>query len=210
MNDMRINFLFFPRSPVWCMIDLYGNCTSIEMVDMRRSLNNFVERDPETVSEDSQGDGETEDVTDNTDTVENVSNTLNNLTVAEEDEDDLEADNDLEAELMANVPPLRYHRGLPFVSRSLHPTSGLNVRLDRGRRLAWRCEDEYSNGYVFTARPVTPGERTVIQILETENMYIGSLAFGLTSCDPATIDVSSLPEDADMLLDRCEVMETII
>ena len=187
------------------MIDLYGNCTSIEMVDMRRSLNNFVERDLETVSEDSQGDGEAEDVTGNTDTVENVSNTLNNLTVAEEDDDDeedeLEADND-EADMVANVPPLRYHRGLPWVSRSLHLTSGLNVRLDRGRRLAWRLEDEYSNGYVFTARPVTVGERLVIQILETENMYIGSLAFGLTSCDPSTIDVSSLPEDADMLLDR--------
>ena len=183
------------------MIDLYGNCTSIEMVDMRRSLNNFVEREQETVSEDVE-----EDVTGNTDTVENVSNTLNNLTVAEDDEedeeDDLEPDNDLEAELLANVPPLRYHRGLPFVSRSLHQTSGLNVRLDRGRRMAWRCEDEYSNGYVFTGRPIAIGERMVIQIIETENMYIGSLAFGLTSCDPSSIDVSSLPEDADMLLDR--------
>ena len=38
--------------------------------------------------------------------------------------------------------------------------------------------------------------------METENMYIGSLAFGVTSCDPATVAVSSLPEDADMLLDR--------
>ena len=91
----------------------------------------------------------------------------------------------------------------------------------QGRRLAWRHEDEYSNGYVFTAQPVLPGERAVIQVrnrifliffgsfriyfvqvVETENMYIGSLAFGVTSCDPATVAVSSLPEDADMLLDR--------
>ena len=92
----------------------------------------------------------------------------------------------------------------------------------QGRRLAWRHEDEYSNGYVFTAQPVLPGERVVIQVpywiilvfffslvstflvqvVETENMYIGSLAFGVTSCDPATVAVSSLPEDADMLLDR--------
>ena len=41
-----------------------------------------------------------------------------------------------------------------------------------------------------------------MQVVETENMYIGSLAFGVTSCDPATVAVSSLPEDADMLLDR--------
>ena len=34
----------------------------------------------------------------------------------------------------------------------------------QGRRLAWRHEDEYSNGYVFTAQPVLPGERVVIQV----------------------------------------------
>ena len=143
---------------MWCMIDLYGNCTSIEMVDMRRSLNNFAERDQETVSEDSQGDGD--DVTDNTDTVENVSNTLNNLTVEEDDEEE----EDVTDSLVASVPTLHYHRGLPFQPRSLHSTSGVNVRLDRGRRTAWRTEDEYSNGYVFTQRPVTLGERIVIQV----------------------------------------------
>ena len=29
------------RKPLWAMIDLYGNCTSIELVDPRRSMNNF-------------------------------------------------------------------------------------------------------------------------------------------------------------------------
>jgi len=33
---------------------------------------------------------------------------------------------------------------------------------------------------------------------------MGSLAFGLTSCDPALLDTSGLPEDSDMLLDRPE------
>jgi hypothetical protein len=57
---------------------------------------------------------------------------------------------------------------------------------------------------VFTADPLVPGERIVVQILATENMYIGSLAFGLTSCDPAGLDPDRLPEDSDMLLDRSE------
>ena len=70
--------------------------------------------------------------------------------------------------------------------------------------IAWRHEDEYSAGYVFTSSPVSLGERVVVQILATENMYIGSLAFGLTSCDPSTLDCDSLPEDSDMLLDRAE------
>ena len=34
--------------------------------------------------------------------------------------------------------------------------------------------------------------------------YSGSLAFGLTSCDPATLDPADLPEDSDCLLDRPE------
>ena len=29
------------RQPLWCLVDLYGNCTAVELVDMRRSLNNF-------------------------------------------------------------------------------------------------------------------------------------------------------------------------
>lgn len=42
------------------------------------------------------------------------------------------------------------------------------------------------------------------QILETENAYSGSLAFGVTSCDPITIPTSSLPLDSDELLNRPE------
>ncbi len=57
---------------------------------------------------------------------------------------------------------------------------------------------------MFTGEPLVPGERLVVQILATENMYIGSLAFGLTSCDPAGLDPDRLPEDSDMLLDRSE------
>jgi hypothetical protein len=29
------------RQPLWAMIDLYGNCTTLEMIDVRSSLNNF-------------------------------------------------------------------------------------------------------------------------------------------------------------------------
>jgi protein neuralized len=82
--------------------------------------------------------------------------------------------------------------------------SGPNISLNGTGLIAWRHEDEYSNGYVFTGEPLRAGERIVVQILATENMYIGSLAFGLTSCDPAMLDPERLPEDSDMLLDRSE------
>jgi hypothetical protein len=82
--------------------------------------------------------------------------------------------------------------------------AGPNISLNGSGTIGWRHEDEYSNGYVFTADPLVSGERIVVQILATENMYIGSLAFGLTSCDPAGLDPDRLPEDSDMLLDRSE------
>jgi protein neuralized len=57
---------------------------------------------------------------------------------------------------------------------------------------------------VFTARPIQLGEKVVIQVLATEPMYVGALAFGLTSCDPGMIQGADLPDDADLLLDRPE------
>lgn len=35
-------------------------------------------------------------------------------------------------------------------------------------------------------------------------MYLGGLALGLTSCDPATLQHYDLPDDSDLLLDRPE------
>ena len=93
---------------------------------------------------------------------------------------------------------------LKLRSLSFHTSTGPNLSLNGCSSIAWRHEDEYSAGYVFTSSSASLGERIVVQILATENMYIGSLAFGLTSCDPATLDCDSLPEDSDMLLDRPE------
>jgi protein neuralized len=45
---------------------------------------------------------------------------------------------------------------------------------------------------------------TVSQILGVDRSFIGGLGFGLTACDPATMTVANLPDDADMLLDRPE------
>lgn len=83
-------------------------------------------------------------------------------------------------------------------------TRGQNIHMSNDRCIATRVETEFCLGYVFTSRPVRLGEEVVIQVLETEPMYAGGLAFGLTNCDPATLQMSDLPEDADSLLDRLE------
>ena len=58
------------RRPLWCMMDLYGNCTAIEMVDMRRSLNNFA-------TGGRGGDAEVEAAV--TEAMEAAANSLNSL-----------------------------------------------------------------------------------------------------------------------------------
>ena len=44
----------------------------------------------------------------------------------------------------------------------------------------------------------------MIHVLANEDFYIGSQAFGLTNCNPESIDVQNLSEDSDLLLDRSE------
>jgi protein neuralized len=76
--------------------------------------------------------------------------------------------------------------------------------MSNDRCVASRADTEFCHGYVFTSRPMQLGERLVIQVLATEPMYVGSLAFGLTSCDPASLQAADLPDDSDQLLDRHE------
>nr|CAD7603889.1 unnamed protein product [Timema genevievae] len=83
-------------------------------------------------------------------------------------------------------------------------TRGRNVRLSNDRCIASRIDTEFCHGYVFTGRPILLGEKIVLQVVATEPMYMGALAFGLTSCDPATLQGADLPDDCDVLLDRQE------
>ncbi|KAG7167465.1 protein neuralized-like [Homarus americanus] len=100
--------------------------------------------------------------------------------------------------------PLRHYSHTTFTPLPFHRVRGRNVRMNNDRTVAARTETEYSHGYVFTARPLRPGEKLVVQVLHTEAMYVGALAFGLTSANPAGLEPTDLPEDCDLLLDRPE------
>lgn len=41
-------------------------------------------------------------------------------------------------------------------------------------------------------------------MLSIDRSFFGGLGFGLTACDPSTVDPGSLPDDSDLLLDRLE------
>ncbi|XP_026472645.1 protein neuralized-like isoform X2 [Ctenocephalides felis] len=161
------------RSPLWTLIDVYGNCTGIEFLDPRIQVDTSYER-PYTDSEFS-----------------GVISSMQTLTVHEE----------LPAPrfTLPAAPSPASSSSMPF-----HWVRGRNVRFSADRTIASRVETEFSQGYVFTARPIRIGEKLIVHVMSTEPMFVGALALGLTSCDPATLTQSDLPDDSDMLLDRPE------
>ncbi|XP_054168717.1 protein neuralized-like isoform X2 [Oppia nitens] len=104
-----------------------------------------------------------------------------------------------------NREPLpQVYRDTHFQSFPFHKTKGCNIRLSNDRCIAERNNSHYCQGYVFSERPLRLGQKMVLQVLQTDELYAGSLAFGLTTCDPSTINSNDLPEDPHLLLDRSE------
>ncbi|KAH8278381.1 hypothetical protein KR018_001429 [Drosophila ironensis] len=107
-------------------------------------------------------------------------------------------------DLANGLPPLRYNANGRLIPVPFHLTKGRNVRISTDRFVASRTESDFCQGYVFTARPIRIGEKLIVQVLKTEQMYVGALALGLTSCNPAMLQPNDLPNDSDFLLDRPE------
>ncbi|KAH8383265.1 hypothetical protein KR009_007613 [Drosophila setifemur] len=107
-------------------------------------------------------------------------------------------------DLANGLPPLRYNANGRLIPVPFHITKGRNVRLSHDRFVASRTESDFCQGYVFTARPIRIGEKLIVQVLKTEQNYVGALALGLTSCNPAMLQPNDLPNDSDFLLDRPE------
>lgn len=169
------------RGPLWALIDVYGNSTAIEFVDIRHHLNNS-RRNCASNSCDSTPDE-----------VERIMCPMQQMSIHQRENEEL------------NLPILRYQPShLNFTPMCLHRTRGRNVRFNSSRSVASRLDTEFCQGYVFTGRPLQIGERIVVQILATEPMFQGCLGLGLTSCDPSTLTSADLPDDSNFLLDRPE------
>lgn len=69
---------------------------------------------------------------------------------------------------------------------------GAQVRLDAKGSIARRCAT-FCDGIVFSQRPVRPGERVVLRVLEHEDRWHGGLRVGFTRLDPARVPSASLP-----------------
>ncbi|KAK6638973.1 hypothetical protein RUM43_007243 [Polyplax serrata] len=175
------------RDPLWALFDVYGNSTGIELIDRRIPLNNS--RRSVQGSQDSSPDVDAQ-----------LSSPFQSMCIQNANQRPEGSENQSDSNALS-----RYHQAetglapLPF-----HRTRGRNVLLSNDRCIATRVDTEFCLGYVFTSRPVQLGEKIIIQVVARETMYAGGLAFGLTSCDPDTLDMSVLPEDSNSLLDRRE------
>lgn len=168
------------RGPLWCLIDVYGNSTAIEFVDIRHQLNN------------SSRHNTTPNCDNRQDVADRITYPMQQMSIQSNEE--------------ITLPILRYQPAhFNYQAMPLHRTRGRNVKfMTNNRSVAFRTDTEFCQGYVFTYRPLQIGERIVVQVLGTEPMFQGCLSIGLTSCDPALLGQSDLPDDSNFLLDRPE------
>ena len=89
---------------------------------------------------------------------------------------------------------------LPY---SFHQKLGVNAVRVSDWEIS-RKENEFDRAYCFLNRPIRIDEIIAIQIQATEPLFGGALGFGMTSCNPDHINPTSLPVDADLLLERSE------
>ncbi|XP_037818960.1 protein neuralized isoform X1 [Lucilia sericata] len=207
------------RGLLWTIIDIYGNCTGIEFLDARiymyqqsggvglppalmapgmtgtlpgPQMAGLNPHHPNQQSRRSLPAGQYEHELERTVMTSMQSLNLTGDQVA------------LASDLANGLPPLRYNANGRLIPVPFHITKGRNVRLSHDRFIASRTENDFCQGYVFTARPIRIGEKIIVQILKTEQMYVGALALGLTSCNPSALQPGDLPNDSDFLLDRPE------
>ncbi|CAG5076024.1 Similar to neur: Protein neuralized (Drosophila melanogaster) [Cotesia congregata] len=186
------------RGPLWAVIDVYGNSTAIEFLDPNRQHFNNIRRGVEHSNEDNAQPSRHTAMDDASnagrDIVEKIIvPTMQNMVLHHGPEPDVD------------LPGLRFQpSGVLFAPLPFHPVRGRNIRFSNQQCVATRNDTEFCHGYAFTNRPLILGERLVVQILSTEPMYVGALALGLTSCDPARLTAEDLPDDSDLLLDRPE------
>lgn len=196
------------RQPLWAMVDLYGNCTAIEFIDTRRNMNNYSgSHTPSLQVLSPPAYSNVVALPPPQQMNQRIQPIQQQFPPPPPPPPPSTSSSSLRQASSATSPEpksLRYNGGIPFRSMTFHRNVGKNVQLDTSNKLAGRLAEEFAQGYVFSCNPVVPGQRMVVQVLSTEESYIGSLAFGLTSCDPDSLEVNQLPEDSDLLLDRPE------
>lgn len=200
------------RGPLWAVIDVYGNSTAIEFLDSRIYM--FQQQQHQQQQQQHQQHHQQQhhhhappvqsQSCGRRSVDQEIVPQLELLSINQHNQQLLE-ERPTPTTVISPAASVRYNSPAPgLLPLPFHPVRGLNIKFSADRSIATRNSTEFCQGYVFTPRPVKIGERLIIQILKTDTVFVGSLALGLTSCDPATLQLSDLPDDSDLLLDRPE------
>ncbi|KAJ1353315.1 hypothetical protein KIN20_009920 [Parelaphostrongylus tenuis] len=159
--------------PIWIIVDIYGNSVAIEFVDPADFI---VPRASATV-------------------VPRSTSTANNP-----------SHEPVSVDSPATVHQQQLHvtttgTSSGFECLRFHQMTGRHVSLNAMRNIATRCDSEYSQGYVFSERPIRNNEKVVIEVVSVQQLYIGGLAFGVTCCDPSTLRPADLPDNSSDLVE---------
>ncbi|MCP9265950.1 hypothetical protein DINM_021381 [Dirofilaria immitis] len=144
-------------SPLWVIVDIYGNSSSLEFIDPNevrfRSTRSTVSRNRAS------------------------SRPVSTTSISQAQ--------------IATTSAIAHHRhsrnSIQFTPLTFHTVRGKHVALTHAYTVAERHAGEYACGYVFTSRPLALNEKIVVQVLDVESAYTGSMAFGLTCCDPVNL-----------------------
>uniref|UniRef100_A0A183BXM5 Neuralized n=1 Tax=Globodera pallida TaxID=36090 RepID=A0A183BXM5_GLOPA len=194
-------------NPLWIIVDIYGNSIAVEFIDpnevqLQSKRISPKNRTGTTLSARNASQPHSSESAESSPAPMSLStyhqsiasmpasNSANNL-----------------LNVTANSPRSSSSRASPMANASkmrFHNVKGMNVYLQHDETVAVRKHGEYYQGYVFTGRPINVGDKLVILVSQVEDAFSGSLAFGLTSCDPIKVPASRLPVDSDELLERPE------
>lgn len=192
-------------SPLWIIVDIYGNSIGVEFIDPA-----IVQHQQKTAKAKQQFNLDSSNVVQIGASSSNTSSPISAVRSHHQQQHQAgmtascSANNLLSAATISSRSPST--RASPSTNSKLrfHNVKGNNVSLLCDDTVAVRLHGEYYLGYVFTERPIRIGEKLVILVRMTEDAFSGSLAFGLTSCDPTQVPASRLPADSDELLERPE------
>ncbi|VVC36220.1 Hypothetical protein CINCED_3A011791 [Cinara cedri] len=162
------------RSPLWVLLDIYGNSTIVEFLDCRPLLNN------------------------------NRTTVSNELEIATAQMSDLTT-------VSSPAPPPSFASTRNHIEHNAEPLGlvrkGRHVMIsmkDGVPCVGTRLSTAFFQGYTFTKQPLQIGDKYLVQITKTSQLYVGSLSFGVTCCDPNSIGIGELPDDPNQLVDRRE------
>ncbi|XP_059485618.1 protein neuralized isoform X2 [Neocloeon triangulifer] len=185
------------RGPLWALLDLYGNCTAVEIIDSRQLSNSRISLPSSCQADTAVSCSDSIHMSSSSSTSSDIDRILASSMASMR----LQQQQVAQPKLQKSPPRVPAAALNPL---AFHKLCGRNMRLSYNQCVASRLDSEFCNGYVFTARPLCIGETIVIKVLATEPMYVGALAFGVTSCDPGILKPDCLPDDSDLLLDRPE------